>query len=72
MKTITFSVSTNKKGSEISETFTLEDLDLNDTMSKRELEKQIEKIYKIWVWDQLSVSCVVEGMDLNLNGLMES
>lgn len=65
-KTITFSfTSTEFKGTEATETFTFEDLNLDENMDEMKLENEINRVYHAWVWGNLdsSSSIVIEGQD---------
>ena len=58
MKKVTFKVSTGYVGAVRSETFTLEELgiDEKDYETESELSKAIEESYEEWVWGNISMS----------------
>ncbi|MGD6804046.1 hypothetical protein ACQCVK_05940 [Rossellomorea vietnamensis] len=63
-KTVTFSFSsTNYEGTGAAETFTLEELGIDEGMDEKALKIQIDKIFQAWVWDKLntSYSVVIDG-----------
>ena len=60
MKKITFSVSTGYVGSERKETFTLEELNIDESLEGEELEKEIEEAYMEWLWENIYTSHYVE------------
>ena len=57
MKTITFSFNSNKY-EEISEeeTFTFDELNIDKNLSEETLEKYLERLHQIWVWNKLNIS----------------
>ncbi|MEA0562506.1 hypothetical protein AB1J28_11195 [Lysinibacillus irui] len=54
-KTITFAVDT-KYNDPIQETFTFEQLGIDEQLSDIEMKKQIDFIFKNWVSDRLNIS----------------
>ncbi|MEA0553231.1 hypothetical protein U1P98_22180 [Lysinibacillus irui] len=54
-KTITFAVDT-KYNDPIQETFTFEQLGIDEQLSDIEMKKQIDYIFKNWVSDRLNIS----------------
>ncbi|MGE8037098.1 hypothetical protein B1B04_09000 [Lysinibacillus sp. KCTC 33748] len=62
-KTVTFAVDTKYKD-RIQETFTLEELGIDENMGTEELKKKIEHIFKAWVSSRLDISySIVMDMD---------
>lgn len=56
-KTVTFSFnSTQFEGTEATETFTLEELGINEKMDDKALKECLNKIFQAWVWDKLNIS----------------
>lgn len=56
-KTVTFSFSSTKyEGTEAKETFTFEELGIDEDMDDKELKKVIDEIFQAWVWDKLNIS----------------
>jgi hypothetical protein len=62
---VTFSFSsTNYEGTEATETFTLEELNLDDEMEEGVLMERINKTFEAWVWEKLNISSsIVIGDD---------
>jgi hypothetical protein len=54
-KTVTFAVDT-KYQDRIRETFTFEELGIDENMDTEEVKKEIDKIFKAWVYDRLNIS----------------
>ncbi len=54
-KTITFMVDT-KYEDRIQETFTFEELGIDENMHTEEVKKEIDKIFESWVCDRLNIS----------------
>jgi len=63
-KTITFAVDT-KYEDRIQETFTFEQLELDNDLPSDEMNKQIELIFKNWVCDRLTISYSIVIETLN-------
>lgn len=64
-KTVTFAVDTKYKD-RIQETFTLEELGIDEHMSTEELKKKIENTFKAWVSFRLDISySIVIDMDMD-------
>ncbi|MGM0845760.1 MAG: hypothetical protein ACQEUT_12345 [Bacillota bacterium] len=63
-KVINFSVSTTGKNSEIQQTFTYEELNIDESLSNKEIEKRVHEIFKVWIWDNISFSCVIDGLKI--------
>lgn len=60
VKTITFSfTSADFKGTEATETFTFEELDLDENMDEKKLGTEIDRIYQAWVWRRLNISSYI-------------
>lgn len=56
-KTVTFSFSSTKyEGTEATETFTFEKLNIDEDMDDEALKKVIDEIFQAWVWDKLNIS----------------
>ena len=57
-KTVTFSFNSTKfEGTEATETFTFEQLGIDeDNMDDKALKKVIDEIFQVWVWDKLNIS----------------
>jgi len=63
-KTVTFAVDTKYKD-RIQETFTFEELGIDEHMHKDEIKKKIDKIFEAWVIDRLNISySIIVDMDL--------
>lgn len=64
-KTVTFAVDTKYKD-RIQETFTIEELGIDENMGTEELKKKIENIFKAWVSSRLDISySIVIDMDMD-------
>ncbi|MBG9453248.1 hypothetical protein ABE61_03945 [Lysinibacillus sphaericus] len=64
-KTVTFAVDTKYKD-RIQETFTIEELGIDENMGSEELKKKIENIFKTWVSSRLDISySIVIDMDMD-------
>ncbi|WP_057763078.1 hypothetical protein [Cytobacillus praedii] len=56
-KTITFSfISTKYEGTEAKETFTFENLGIDEEMDNNLLKVEIDKLFQEWVSDKLNIS----------------
>ena len=56
-KTVTFSFSSTKyKSTDATETFTFENLGINEDMDDKALKIEIYSIFQAWVWDKLNIS----------------
>jgi len=56
-KTVTFSFSSTKyKSTDATETFTFENLGINEDMDDKALKIEIDRIFQAWVWDKLNIS----------------
>ena len=57
VKTITFSFASNEfEGTEATETFTFDKLDIDENMDEKELKIELDRIYQAWVWHKLNIS----------------
>ncbi|MFS0881787.1 hypothetical protein [Metabacillus niabensis] len=66
-KTVTFSIRTTDLNSTIEQTFTFEELNIDENMSNKEIKKAVDDIFRVWVWDNISFSCVIDGIELDEN-----
>ena len=66
-KTVTFSVSTKYKDSMETETFTFEELGINEDMDDTEVKKIIDEIFQAWVWDRLNISYSIVIAEKNVH-----
>ena len=55
-KKVTFSVSTGYVGAERKETYSLEELGIDENLEGDELEKELEAEYEEWVWNNIESS----------------
>ena len=55
-KKVTFSVSTGYVGSERKETYSLEELGIDESLEGAELEKELEAEYEDWIWNNINSS----------------
>ena len=55
-KKVTFSVSTGYVGSEREETYSLEELGIDENLEGAELEKELEAEFEDWVWNNINSS----------------
>lgn len=60
MKTITFNMSLAGMQGEKEETYTLEDLGLDENMSEEEFEKTAQEAFEEWVWENLDTTFWLE------------
>lgn len=66
VKTITFSFSSAEfKGTEATETFTFEELGVDENMDKKAFDIEINRLFLAWVWHKLNISSsiITEGLD---------
>lgn len=69
VKTITFSFTSHSfKVTEATETFTFEDLDIDETLNEKELRVEIDRIYEAWVWHKLGISSSIVIEEPHLEG----
>ncbi|MGE7543668.1 hypothetical protein [Sporosarcina sp. FSL K6-3508] len=60
VKTVTFSFNSSEyDGTEVTETFTFEELEIDEKIDRRLLEKELEQIFQAWVWHKLNISCSI-------------
>lgn len=57
--TVTFSVATKQDGSRVHETFSFEELGIDEHMDEKEAEKLVERIFREWVWSIISFSYII-------------
>ncbi|MGA3603085.1 hypothetical protein [Lysinibacillus agricola] len=68
-KTVTFSFSSTKyKGTDATETFTFENLGINEDMDDKALKIEIDRIFHAWVWDKLNISYSIVIDEVNSHG----
>ena len=63
VKTITFSFSSSEfEGTEATETFTFEQLEIDKNLDGKELEIEINRIHEAWIWHKLNIeySIIIE------------
>lgn len=66
-KTVTFAVDTKYKD-RIQETFTIEELRIDEDMGTEELKKKIESIFMAWVSSRLDISySIVIDIDMDMD-----
>ncbi|WP_233193550.1 hypothetical protein [Sporosarcina sp. P3] len=57
VKTVTFSfISSTFEGTEARETFTFEELEIDEYLEEKELGVELDRIYQAWIWDKINVS----------------
>ncbi|WP_342512088.1 hypothetical protein MKY34_15825 [Sporosarcina sp. FSL K6-1522] len=57
VKTVTFSFSSAEyEGTEATETFTFEELGMDENLDEKALGKEMERIFEAWVWHKLNIS----------------
>lgn len=57
VKTITFSFTSHVfEGTGATETFTFEELKIDEKLNGRELEIEVNRIFNTWVWHKLNIS----------------
>lgn len=61
-KTVTFSVGTNGPESKVEQTFTLEELNIESNLSNEVIEKKVNELFKIWVWNTISHSITIDNI----------
>ena len=68
-KTVTFSFqSTNYEGTEATETFTLENLGIDENMDSEALKITLERMFHAWIWDKLNISYSIIIDEKNVPG----
>lgn len=55
-RTVTFSVGTKYNHPKETETFTFEQLGIDESVSEEEMKEAIERIFQAWMWDKLNIS----------------
>lgn len=60
MRKVTFTVSTGFVGSRKTDTYTLEQLGIDESLEGEELEKELEEAHKEWIWDNIDTSFIIE------------
>lgn len=60
MKKVTFSVSTGYVGSRRTETFTFDELGIDESLEGEELEKELEVAHQEWLWENIDTNYYVE------------
>ncbi|MGG0736298.1 hypothetical protein [Niallia taxi] len=56
-KTVTFSFSSPQfKGTEATETFSLEELQIKEDLEAIALQNRLEEVFQAWVWEKLNIS----------------
>ncbi|NGP44442.1 hypothetical protein G4V62_05530 [Bacillaceae bacterium SIJ1] len=58
-KKVTFSCGLHD--TRVTETFTFEQMRITDDMDDLEIEKYVDRIFKEWVWSQISFSLIIDG-----------
>ncbi|MBD7984306.1 hypothetical protein H9649_06930 [Sporosarcina sp. Sa2YVA2] len=57
VKTITFSFTSHVfEGTGATETFTFEELKIDEKLNERELALEVHRIFEAWVWRKLNIS----------------
>lgn len=59
-KKIIFSVSTGYAGSAIDETFTFEELGINERLNDEDLNREISEAFEDWIWGNLDASWSID------------
>ncbi|EGQ22728.1 hypothetical protein HMPREF9372_2768 [Sporosarcina newyorkensis 2681] len=60
VKTVTFSFKSSEyDGTEATETFTFEELEIDKKIDGELLERELEQIFQAWVWHKLNISCSI-------------
>ena len=60
-KKVTFSVSTGYVGSQREETFSLEELGVDENLEGAELEKELEGEFESWLWNNVDASFWIDN-----------
>lgn len=67
-KTVTFSFSSTQfKGTEATETFSLEQLQIKEDLEATALQKRLEEVFQAWVWEKLNISYSIMVEEHNLS-----
>ncbi|RFB09466.1 hypothetical protein DZB84_24305 [Bacillus sp. HNG] len=53
--------------STITQTFTFEELKIDENMSTQEIKKKVDEIFQVWILDNISFSCIIDGIELDEN-----
>lgn len=57
VKTVTFSFNQSiSENTEVTETFTFEELEIDRNVDEQSLEKELEEKFQAWVWNKLNLS----------------
>lgn len=68
MTTVTFTASTAGKEARMEQTFTLEELNIDESGTRKEIANTIKNCFESWLRDSVSFSIVVDGMDVDVSG----
>ncbi|WP_430489425.1 hypothetical protein [Rossellomorea marisflavi] len=68
MTTVTFTASTAGEDARREQTFTLEELNIDESGSKKEIAHAIRTCFESWLMDSVSFSIVVDGLDVDVSG----
>ncbi len=68
MTTVTFTASTAGKEARMEKTFTLEELNIDESGTRKEIANAIQNCFESWLRDSVSFSIVVDGMDVDVSG----
>ncbi|MCT2346444.1 hypothetical protein [Niallia taxi] len=67
-KTVTFSFSSTQFiGTEATETFSLEELQIKEDLEATALQKRLEEVFQAWVWEKLNISYSIMVEEHNLS-----
>ena len=56
-KKVTFSfTSTKYQGAEATETFSIKELGIDESLNEEALKREINRTFQDWVWDKLNIS----------------
>ncbi|MED3963386.1 hypothetical protein [Niallia taxi] len=67
-KTVTFSFSSTQFiGTEATETFSLEELQIKEDLEATVLQKRLEEVFQAWVWEKLNISYSIMVEEHNLS-----
>ncbi|KQU63217.1 hypothetical protein R3398_03105 [Rossellomorea marisflavi] len=68
MTTVTFTASTAGEDARMEQTFTLDELNIDESGSKEEIAHAIRTCFESWLMDSVSFSIVVDGLDVDVSG----
>ncbi|MGX1265837.1 hypothetical protein RKD55_003641 [Rossellomorea marisflavi] len=68
MTSVTFTASTAGEDARMEQTFTLEELNIDESGTKEEIASAIRACFESWLMDSVSFSIVVDGMDVDISG----